>query len=261
MTSLRETIENFHAYILEKDTAIENDIVGPDLEFRRARLGVYHEGYSLRLLEILGKTYPAIKKLAGDELFEQLGHEYIHNFPSNTFSVGYFGQHFHNFLANSSTTDPIWADMALFEWALEESISAKDAAQLTFEDMAKLSPESWAELKLVIHPSMQTLPLFYATPSLWQALMQGKEKPELVRHEQPVHWLLWRYNRQTYFRPMNAEQLWMIHAIQEGQTFSQVCEGLCEFLDEEKVIPFAAETLRHWITEGVFSEFQLAENE
>lgn len=258
MTSLRETIENFQAYILDKDSTIEDSVVGPDEEFRHTRLGVYYEAYSLRLLEILGRAFPAIKQLAGEELFEKLGREYLRDFPSHYFSVRYFGTHFKEFLANTPDIDPLWVEMARFEWALEDATDGKDAAQLTFEEMSTLNPESWGVLTLTTHPSVQMLPFFYPTPMLWQSLLREQEKPELTRQEEPTYWLLWRCNRQTFFRAMNAEQLWMMRAIQQGQTFSQVCEGLCELLEEEKVVPFAAETLRTWITEGVFSEFHLS---
>lgn len=258
MTSLKNTLEKFHNYILEKDNSIEKIIVGTDEDFKHARLGVYQDAYFLRLLEILSKGLPAVKLLAGADEFEELGYDYIRNFPSHSYSVRYFGQHFAKYLANKPDVDPVWAEMATFELALEDVTDGRDAPQLTFEDMAKLSPESWGELKLVTHPSLIMLPFHYPIPTLWQALIQQKDKPELVRQEQPTQWILWRFNRQSYFRPMNAEQVWMMQAIQRGQTFSQVCEGLCEWLDEEKVIPFAAETLRQWITEGIFSEFQIA---
>src|SRR5580698_3157980 len=100
MTSLRETIEGFHAYILEKDSAIEKNIVGDTSDFKHTRLGVYQEGYFLRLLEILGKEFPAVKRLAGDEQFDQLGRNYILSFPSHSYSVRYVGQHFSEFLAS-----------------------------------------------------------------------------------------------------------------------------------------------------------------
>lgn len=257
MTSLRITIENFHAYIMEKSTDIEEEIIGIDQDFKDTRLGVYHEGYFLRLLEGLSRDFPAVKKLAGETKFEELGCEYIRKFPSMHFSVRYVGQHFAKFLADNSALDPIWGEMAAFEGALENATDAKDAPAITFEEMAALSPESWSTLRFETHPSLAILPLSYAIPPLWQHLLQEGKKPALDREKTPKHWLIWRFNRKSYFRPADENQLWMMRAIQKGSTFSDICTGLCDFLEEEKVIPFAAEALRIWIAEGIFSAFMV----
>lgn len=259
--SLRETLENFHDYIMEKNLNIEQEIVGPNQDFKDTRLGVYHEGYFLRLLEGLSRDFAAVKKLAGEDKFEELGCEYIRQFPSTHFSIRYVGKHFAQFLADNPTLDPLWSEMAAFEWALENAIDAKDAPTITFEEMAALNPESWGVLKFTTHPSLEILPLFYQTPLLWQHLLKGTEKPTLARQEKPVHWLIWRFECKSYFRSMDENQLWMMRAIQNGSTFSDICTGLCDYLEEDKVILFAASTLRTWITEGIFSEYCLQEND
>lgn len=257
MTSLRETIENFHAYVLGQDDAITQEIVGSDQGFKETRLGVYQIGYFLRLFEALSKDFPIVKKLAGEEVFEQLVYDYLCDYPSTYFSLRYVGQHFAQFLSDlpSSSADPVWAEMATFEWSLVNVIDAKDAPQLTFEEMAAIKPESWGDLRLVTHPSVEIYPFFYEVPRLWQDLVQNGEKSVKQREKKPTYWLIWRFNRQTYFAPINENQFWMIRAIQAGSTFSEVCAGLCEHLGEDKVVPFVAETLRTWITEGIFSEY------
>lgn len=88
--------------------------------------------------------------------------------------------------------------------------------------------------------------------------MQGAEKPVIERTEKPVYWLMWRFERQSYFCPTTDEQLWMMQALQAGKSFAEVCEGLCDWLEEDKVAPFAAETLRGWVSEGIFSEYKIS---
>jgi len=257
MSAFQETIESFQDYILDKDQTIAQKITGESDDFKRVRLEVYHSSYSLRLLEILGKAFPGLRNYLGEEHFEQLCREYIHSYPSNHFSVRYFGRHFSKFLANHGKIDPIVVELAMFEWALEDAIDAPDAPQLTFDDLAALTPESWAALTLTTHPSLQIIPFSYETPAVWKALKDQETLPPIERHEQPVNWLMWRFNRQAYFRPTTKEQLWMMDAFRNGENFSDICTGLCEWLEEDKVISFAAETLRQWITEGIFSEFNV----
>ncbi len=254
----RETLEHFQNYILDKEEAlIEQNVEGPDTNFIQERLGVYYSAYSLRLLEILGKNFAMLKELAGEELFERFGWDYIHSYPSNHFSVRFFGRHFSKFLTTHLESTPIFTELAEFEWALGEVLDAKDAPQLTFAEMAQLPPEAWADLKLIVHPSLQRLSYFYPTPQLWRALFNKTEPPIMERQEKPLPWIMWRFNLQSHFCTVNPEQLWMLDAMESGQTFSEICAGLCDWMGEDTVVNFAAGTLRQWITEGVFSEFEV----
>ncbi|HVV67656.1 MAG TPA: DNA-binding domain-containing protein [Gammaproteobacteria bacterium] len=256
--SLRETIENFQNYVLDKDNAlIEHSIQGLDAAFKQTRLDVYHAAYSLRLLEVLSLNFAMLKVFVGEELFERLGRDYIHSYPSNHFSVRFFGRHFSQFLTTHPEATPVLAELADFEWALGQTLDAKDAPQLTFEQMAALDPDAWANLKLTLHPSLRQLNYFYPTPKLWQALSNKTEHPVLEPEEKPVTWIMWRFNLKSHFCTASPEQLWMLEAMQSGQTFSEICAGLCDWLTEDKVVSFAAETLRQWITEGIFSEFEV----
>lgn len=255
--SFQETLEHFQSFILQNDEAIKQDIEAPNQEFLEARIDVYYQGYSLRLLETMGRAFPAVQKLAGEELFEKLAREYIAHYPSNHFSIRFFGRHFSKFLAMHAEAQPAWVEMADFEWALGKVIDAADAPQLRFEDLVELTPEAWSELTLTVHPSVEILQLSYPVPALWQAVQQDIEHPVVELQEQPLAWLVWRFNLRSHFCSANAEQLAMFKAIQAGKPFSEVCAGLCEYLSEDQVVNFAAQTLRQWIAEGVFSEFKV----
>lgn len=255
-SSLRALLENFQASILSRTSTIEQAIVGADSEFKQERLAVYQDAYYLRLQEALGKSFPVVKQLAGEETFAALTHQYIERHPSQHFSLRYLGEQFSQFLAEQAS-DPVWVEMANFEWALEYALDAKDAPYLAFEELATLSPDSWGNLVLYPHPSLQTVACSHPTPTLWQAVTQQQSRPALAAQPQPTHWLVWRFNRQAFFRPLDPAQLWMIQAIEAGQTFGEICTGLCDWLAEDKVVLFAADTLRTWVAEGIFSGFNL----
>lgn len=257
MTTLQEILENFQAYVLDKDTQITQTIMGPDQAFRETRMNVYYEGYALRLLELLCKNFGALHILAGDELFERFGRDYISSHPSHHFSIRYFGQHFSEFLATHPESEPIFSEVAAFEWALEQAMDAPDAPHLCFEDLAKLPPEAWGNLTLKTHPSLQIIEFSYPTPTLVSAIQKDEDRPTLTRVEPSTPWLIWRFNLKALFQSLSAEQQQMMQAIQSGQTFAEICDALCQIMEEEKVVSFAAENLRRWISEGIFSEFRV----
>lgn len=258
--SLKQTQENFQAYVINDDHAIKKMVAGSDDEFISTRLDIYRDGYGLRLLEILEKTYPVLRTLVGEEKFNQLGLDYISAYPSHHFSVGYFGRHFSKFLSLYVPSEPIWAEIAIFEWALEEVVETPDAPCLTFEAMSTVPPEAWANLRLIVHPSAQLISFFYRDiPLVWEALRDGKEKPSVEASAKPATWLIWRYNLQAYYAYLTQEQTQMFKDLRDGQSFPEVCEKLCQQMSEEEVTQFTAETLRNWIVEGVFAEVKFDE--
>lgn len=259
MTSLEDTLKNFQAYVLGKHNEIEEEIVGVDSEFRQTRLHVYQNAYSLRLVEVLSIDFAAVKKLAGETAFDVLARDYIQSFPSEYFSVRYFGDRFVAFLRDHARQDPLWIEMAMLEWILGNALDAKDASHLSFDEMAKLPPENWDELKLTTHPSLSVQPFFYHNvPTLWQYLMEKvKEKPENRWQPTPTYWLIWRFRQQCHFRAVDANQLLILQSLQAGEAFSVACTQLCERMSEAEAVPLAAQTLRTWIEEGIFSEYSV----
>ncbi len=255
MSDLRHTLEHFQNFILDQHNNIDAEIVGANADFRLERLDVYYAAYGLRLLEALVRAYPALKKYMGEELFDKLGYLYIEKYPSHHFSIRYFGRQFSEFLATQPEITPIMVELAKFEWALASALDAADGPQLTLPDLAALPPEAWADLILITHPSTSLLTLSYPTPKLWKSLVSDAEQPVLSLEEETTHWLIWRFNQAAHYLFMNKEQLALIQAIQTGEPFSEICVNLCEYLGEDKVVAFAAENLRNWISEGLFSQF------
>src|SRR5262245_50886814 len=116
---LKDTIANFHDYVLDKSEAIAGQIIGRDAESKRVRLNVYHDGYMLRLLEVLGKNYTALKILMGEAHFDRLAGDYVREYPSHHFSIGYAGRYFSQFLSSQPQIEPVWIEVADFEWKMQ----------------------------------------------------------------------------------------------------------------------------------------------
>lgn len=254
MTPLHELQESFQAYMLEADARIQQYIAATANNSTIERLDVYRDGYYLRLVDILAIDYPVLKVIAGEELFDKLGREYVDIYPSNHFSVRVFGRHFNKFLTNQRTLEPMLAEMAKFEWMLVETQDASDGPHLTLEAMAQIPPEAWASMQFKLHPSFQLLPFYSNAPDLWKAIDQQQERPATKYQDEPVYWMFWRSEITPYFAPLSAPELGMINAIQAGKNFGENCELLCEWFEDEEVVQFAAGTLRAWIRDGIVSE-------
>jgi hypothetical protein len=257
MTSLRQLQEQFQTYVHQQKAGIEGKIIDAPQISVHERVEIYREGYYLRLIDILEREFSALKNLLGKTEFDQLCHEYIDTYPSTHFSVRTYGRYMVTFLSRRANSDPLHVELADFEWAFGKVIDAPDGPQLSVDDMVKIPPEAWMDLRLEFHPSMRMVPLRFNTPAIWQALFNNNPElfpvPAQESAEQPLDWLVWRFNQQAHYHPVTPEQSVMIRAIQENKSFPEICEALCDCMEVDQVAQFAGSTLREWVSLGLIS--------
>ena len=128
---------------------------------------------------------------------------------------------------------------------------AGDVAPLGAEELARIPPSQWAQLRFRWHPSVQRLALWWNVPPLWQALSDDGERPTLSPGAAPTHWLLWRENLTTYFRSLPKTEASMLDAARSGWPFGELCALLCEELGASEAPAQAAALLRGWIGAGL----------
>ena len=216
------------------------------------RFAVYTEAYRLRLIEALAADYPALKECLGNKNFDRLARAYMDACPSAHFSIRWFGSRLPRFLADTSCYDsqPILKELAAFEWALSEAFDAAEASTATPEQLTAVEPTLWPILKLRFHPSLRSIELAYNTPSRWQALNRKERLPDLETCSEIQTWIIWRSDLKLFFRSLPGAESWSLNAFRQGRCFADVCEGLCEWLDEEQVATSAAGYLQNWLREG-----------
>lgn len=257
MTDTLHTLQNsFQAHILDNDAAML-DKISPDAKpSAAARLGIYGNGYRLRLLEALASDYPALHTLTGDALFEQIGRAYIDAHPSRHFSIRYFGQQLSAFLAATPPyrETPALREMAALEWSLSLAFDAADAPVVTVATLAALPPESWPDLRLRCHPAVQRLDFQWNMPELWRAIDAQGAPQSPQQYPQPRTWLIWRRDLQNYFRPLDPAEAWALGSMCDGANFATLCEGLCNYLPEDQVGLSAAGYLKSWVQAGLVTE-------
>jgi hypothetical protein len=257
MSTLRDIQENLQAYMLKNDVTALNDI-SDKKEQAVDRLDIYRYGYYLRLLEVSGKDFPCLKSVTGDELFEKIGREYINKFPSNHFSICYFDRFFSSYLSEAGY-EPYLAEIALFEWSLNRAIDAPDANIATFAQLTQIPPEQWPYLQFTLHPSVQCFVFEYNAPEVCHSLMLGNEAPSCIKYEQPTHWMIWRANHNAYYESCDITRLFIFNAIKQNKSFSEICEGLCEWLNEDEIPGYALGILRYWLDKEIIATISVQE--
>ena len=123
--------------------------------------------------------------------------------------------------------------------------------------VADVAPEDWGRVKFQFHPSMQRLDLQSNMPKFWQALT-AEEEPPAISSEEPMAWLVWRKELDTHWRSLAEDEAVMLDAAQQGATFGELCESLCQWHAPEGVAMQAASYLKLWLSDGLVTGLEVA---
>ncbi len=254
MSKLKEIQQEFLNYLMHKDNNFAAEVVGTKNFDVATRLGIYGNAYATRLVEVLQDNYTALHTLMGDERFEKLAYDYLEQHPSQHFSVRYFGHQLAEFIRQNKhdDNDEIFAEMADFEWALRTAFDAADISAIKIEDLQAIPPEQWGEMQFKLHSSVHRLDLNWNIPQLWQAI-ENQDKPiPPEKNEYPISWRIWRKGKlKIFYKSLQVDEAWALDAIIAQQNFAEICEGLCEWIDEIHTPQRAVELISAWINDGL----------
>lgn len=225
MHNLRDLQIRFQQSILQNDSSFQSEIIETENLSADTRLTIYRDAYYLRLIEVLEFDFPGVKDLL-KEKFESVCRDYIDTFPSTFRSVRYFGKFFAEFLKSQ---DKAVAEKAEFEWLMTDAFDAKEMPVMTIDEMAAIPPDQWSKMSFTLHPSV------------YRMQMTQKE------------WLIWRKDLAVLYCALSADEAFMIDAMRDGKNFSSICEGLCEWIEEDKVGMHAAMLLKRFLLDNLIT--------
>jgi hypothetical protein len=256
LASLQQAFQDFVHEPEDKLGAIVDDIQSDERVSAEDRLGIYSNAYRLRLLEALLTDYPGLHGLAGDEEFDLLGRAFIAAHASPYYNLRWYGGELPDFLRSSEEYRqyPVLADMADFELAIATAFDAADGPVLLIEDIARVAPEAWGEMRFRPHASVQRVELDWNVVPLWKAVKEESEGEQPAKNAAPVHWVVWRADLRTLFRSMPDDESAAFDALRKGSSFGEICEVLLEWHEAELVAMRAAELLKQWTQAGMLSQ-------
>ncbi len=256
MRDLERLQQTFGGYLTGSSDMLPANVAGDARADARERMDLYAGAYRARLVESLGVDFPGLWGMLGDEQFYQLCLEYIRRYPSVWPSIRWFGAHMQKFLRSSKpyADFPQVAEMAAFEWAQGLVFDAADSTSLSLDELAAMPPEQWPDMRLRFCPALQRLDLEWNIPLLWAALDRNEEVPEPQRQEYPVGWILWRQDLVPGWRRLDVDEAWALDMALQGVRFSEICEGLLEWVDEAHAPVRAAGFLKTWVGHGLVEQ-------
>ncbi len=259
MTSFSLLQNQFQDYVMQKDNAISAHVIGTNKVPKEIRLSIYENAYRLRLQEVLASSYPILQRYLGEEPFDQLCIDYIAAFPSNYRSIRWFGDQLSVFLQSHAKYQkkPYLAELAQWEWISALVFDAANSAVLQLEQMAAVKADLWETIKFAVVPSLYRLNLSWNVVPIWQAMGDEKDPVQPEKNANSVAWVLWRKDLVIQYSSMLDDEASALDVLIAGQSFGEICQGLCEFMDEADVGLRAASLLKGWINNGLIASLIL----
>ncbi|HTC44440.1 MAG TPA: DNA-binding domain-containing protein [Steroidobacteraceae bacterium] len=244
--NLAQLQQCFQAYVLGGDRTIEAQIAGAEHFATELRLGVYSQGYTARLVDVLGESFPAVQAALGATRFAHLVGEFTREHPSRFRSARAYGEELPEWLAQQLTAPRAAgvAELARFEWAMAATFDASDLIPLRPESLAAVDPALWPRLQFAFTPTLQRLTVRSNCVAWWKFACAEQPRPSRWRLTCTQHWLLWRQELAVYYRRLSQAEARSLDAARAGCTFGQLCEPLSGPVA-------AAALLRRWIGAGL----------
>ncbi len=185
----------------------------------------------------------------GEEAFRTMARRFIETTPSVHRNLRWYGQALPNFLQDAPpyAEQPWLHELALFEWTLSLAFDAADQPSMFFEELAAVDPSAWPGLTFNFHPSLHRLCLRTNAASLRKSADAQEPLPATQFHTEITQWMLWRKDLIVMFRSLSPEEAWVLDRARAGGNFTQLCEGLLQWVNAEEAAGRLAGMLRAWV--------------
>src|SRR5438128_14460 len=177
MPSLRELQHAVRLSLVEREDSVAARYIVDDGLAPERRLSVYRNTFASTLANALSLSYPAVRRLVGDEFFEGAATIFMHERPPVSAYLDEYGAEFAEFLVHfpSAASLVYLADVARLEWAVNRALHASDAEPLDVTRLAALEQSDHDRVSFVPHPSVSLLSADCPIDAIWRAVLAQDE--------------------------------------------------------------------------------------
>jgi hypothetical protein len=207
------------------------------------RLEIYANAYHARLIECLRQEFPALVVALGEETFDGFAFGYIQAYPSRSYTLGNLGRSFPQFLSETrpaaeGAAGPDWADFLIDLARVERTYSevfdgpgVEGQRVLKAGDIADLSPDDWADARLVPVPCLRLLTLNYPVHEYISAVR--RKAAAAIPDVSPTFLVVTRREFVVRRWTVSAPEHALLSAIVDGETVGNAIEQVANRPDVE----------------------------
>ena len=165
------SLADFSGALTDPDTEPPAGIVGPNGKQAAKRFDVYRNNVTVGLVNALADTFPAVKRLVGEQFFNAMVRIYVQAEPPTSPLLFRYGVSFPEFLARFEPAGKLLylPDVARLERAWLDAYHAADAEPLDPAALSAIRPEVLADLRFSAHPASSVMRSRFAAVSIFCA--------------------------------------------------------------------------------------------
>jgi hypothetical protein len=191
------------------------------------RLDVYANNARANFIESLISSYPAVRRLVGEDYFRRCARGFHARHPSLSGDLQPAGTRFAEYLSELHGDDEfryLW-EVARLEWLVEESLLAADHGPLDLAKLQRVKPHDYDDLRFCLHPSVRLFASKYPCVAIWEANVGSDAEPELIDlGAGPDRVLLVRNRGQLNSHRLSCGEQRFLQSVQAGERFAAAVE-------------------------------------
>ncbi len=221
------------------------------------RMDVYAEGYPARICEALTEAYPAVLKVLGAGVFNDLAAEFSKSRAFEHYNLNAVAPFFPNFLRLSPWQEsfPFLNDLADLERAVHLAFHAESQTPATPEDFSKKAVVDGENLIFRFQPHVFVIRSFWPILDIWSARHLPPEKIKIEVENRPQAVLVHRQGEQVFCQKADAIEAAVLQQLLQGETLSRAFDVMTEADDMTPVQSWFSK----WIALGLMTGFDLPE--
>ena len=255
--SLYERQKHFAAALLNPDMPMPDGLVGPDREPSVRRFNVYRNNVVTSLVDTLKATFPAVRRIVGDEFFAAMARVYVASEPPRTPVMLDYGATFADFVDTfePARSVPYLADIARLERAWMDAYHAAESPPVDLARLGAIDSRRLSQIALTLHPSVRIVRSVFPVVAIW-LMNVGENAPaaiDLFRGGE--HAIVMRPVADVEVRRVTVGAATFIQGLADGAT---IAEATALALDDDSTFDltnalanlFAADAIAGWSERG-----------
>lgn len=246
--NLAELQGAYRSFLLDGRAAAIAPAIVEDAFDAEERLRIYRNNFLIGLGEALKTNFPVTRQLLGEDFFAQAACAFILRAPPEKPCLFEYGAGFADYLAGLAelATLPYVPEMARFEFARIEAYHAPVEALLSDVEMARIPPQSLADLPIRLGQHVRLLSLKYPVVELWQA----HQAPEpdvggIDMTPRPHALLVCRPQRTLVVQRLESDAVLFLGAARQRITLALAAEACGPDMDADRLGQVIGLALQH----------------
>lgn len=263
MASLRELQSGVMHALLDGETAGAAALIGAAGIAPEHALSVYASNARTHFIQSLMLSYPAIRRLVGEDYFLKIARGFHSRHPSRSGDLQPAGKRFAQYLSELHGEDEFryLGEVARLEWLVQETLLAADHGPLNLANLGAVVAGDYDDLRFELHPSARLFGSEFPCVRIWEANVASDAEPELIDlGTGPDRVLLVRTGGQLKCHRLSHGELGFLQSVHTGERFAAAVEngahrGELDAARGDGAFDAAA-ALQRFVLAGVIVDFQ-----